>query len=279
VQKIFILMLILFPLSVHAEEKATTPPSCGTNCTYVIEGNTLTIKPIDETKEAKIRDYKDNCYFCNGDEVGDYSPWRFENITSVVIQNGITSIGDRAFEFMSTITSVDLPEGLKTIGNQAFNGCSILELNLPDSLEKIGNYGFSSTRASEIILPENLEEIGSSAFYNAMKLSSIVIPENTVFATNAFGILNEKYAHLLVIQNVYCSDTNISCQNMKNNSMMNDKVRFYQKDGNQIFYKNRWYNSANDILSGEHIKKRIFTIKEASKLSKQTGNSFKIRYK
>jgi len=48
--------------------------------------------------------------------------------------------------------------------------------------------------------------------------------------------------------------------------------------GNQIFHNNRFYNSANDILSGNYDKKRIYTIDEANRASGKK-NTFKIRYK
>lgn len=46
-----------------------------------------------------------------------------DNICSVIIPNGVTGIGDRAFEWCSLLSSIHLPDSVTSIGDYAFHGC------------------------------------------------------------------------------------------------------------------------------------------------------------
>ncbi len=233
---------------------------------------------IQGTGDMKDYDYNDNRAPWKDPNITSGSLNHAPTITSIVIGDGITSIGKQAFEFMKSVKNVVLPEGLEIVKAEAFNGCPITELHLPDSLEEIGSFAFSSTRASEIILPEGLKKIDDEAFYYTPNLSDIVIPEGTNVSVGAFGILNEKYANNIFIQNIYCAGTNTSCQALKNNSYMKDKVQFYESDGNGYFSGNKWYANVHDIGTPNYIKKRIYTVGEANKI---TGpkNRVSIKYR
>lgn len=123
-------------------------------------------------------------------------PWysQREAITSVVIENGITAIGNFNFYDLPNLTSVSIPDSVASIGEYAFKNCKALtnaaigsfafygmtnltEVVLADSVTSIGDYAFKNCSAlSAIALPANLTFIGESAFYGCSKLSSIEIP-------------------------------------------------------------------------------------------------------
>ena len=195
-------------------------------------------------------------------------------ITSIVIGDGITSIGVRAFEDMGSVRNISLPEGLKKIGIEAFNGCPISEIHLPDSLEELKDYAFYGARISNIELPENLEKIGKFSFGDTNHLLNITIPENTTISPLAFI----KEGGEVFIQNVYCSETNESCQALKNRESMNGRVQFYESGGGVYFSGNKWYANVHDIGTPNYIKKRIYTIDEANRVSSKI-NRFSIRYR
>ncbi len=102
-----------------------------------------------------------------------------DSITSVIIDNGVTSIGCYAFQHLSNLTSVTIAEGVASISEGAFTMCdSLTHVALPDSLISIGYDAFHSCPSlTHITLPENLISIGLGAFASC-GLESIIIPDS-----------------------------------------------------------------------------------------------------
>ena len=98
-------------------------------------------------------------------------------MTSVVIPNTVTSIGNYAFQ-NNRFTSVAIPDSVNRIGNYAFSGCSINTLTLPDTVETIGSGAFKYNNLTEVNIPDSLEYINSDLF-QGNQLTSINIPEGT----------------------------------------------------------------------------------------------------
>ncbi|MBR4066016.1 MAG: leucine-rich repeat domain-containing protein, partial [Bacteroidaceae bacterium] len=83
------------------------------------------------------------------------APWNeYKNsIETVIINDGIKSIGNNAFFECSGITSIDIPNSLEIIGEQAFDGCSsLVNLNIPSSVTKIGQWAFATCPGLESIV-------------------------------------------------------------------------------------------------------------------------------
>ena len=71
-----------------------------------------------------------------------------KGIKSVVIPNGVTSIGYRAFFFCSNLTSVVIPDSVTSIGDEAFYGCkNLTSITIPDSVISIGNAAFRGCKS------------------------------------------------------------------------------------------------------------------------------------
>ena len=131
-------------------------------------------------------------------------PWYqyIDRIQSVVIEDGVTTIGDYAFYGLTEATEIKIPEGVKTIGAYAFkNSTKVADVKLPDTLTKLGEsafYGCTSlnkmtipeglytiwgytfkncTSLSEVNLPNSLIKIDEAAFYGCTSLKSITIPD------------------------------------------------------------------------------------------------------
>lgn len=109
-----------------------------------------------------------------------HQPWRSfrDQITSVVVSPGITSIGDRAFTLFSKLIHVDIADSVISIGWDAFYYCSSLtNITIPQSVTYIGPLAFfHCTNLSSITLSNNITSIGSSAFEDCTNLTSITIP-------------------------------------------------------------------------------------------------------
>lgn len=81
-------------------------------------------------------------------------------------------------EFLEQIETITISSGITTIGNNAFGNCLLLtNLNLPDGLRRIGEGSFlACISLSSIILPPSLKEIGDGAFESCEKLETVSLP-------------------------------------------------------------------------------------------------------
>ena len=198
------MLFALMPTAAFAEEGNN---KCGENLTWTLDSDgTLTI-----SGSGAMADY-DNA---------DKQPWAGQrsNIKHLVVENGVTSIGNYAFRYCINLGSVDLSgaSSLSTIGDNAFHYCINLgsvDLSGASSLTTIGNYAFSSCTALESVdlskasslttiktsfsyctklksvkLNEGLKEIGGSAFNTCTSLKSIHIP-STVTAIGGYCFQN-----------------------------------------------------------------------------------------
>ena len=96
-----------------------------------------------------------------------------------VVPDGVTSIGDIAFQNNQKLKEIIIPEGVKYIWNEAFQYCeNLTSVKLPQSLVRIGRNAFDGCLSlQEIVIPDNATEIGHSAFSNCIALSKVTLPK------------------------------------------------------------------------------------------------------
>lgn len=101
-------------------------------------------------------------------------------ITSVTIEDGITSVGQYAFNGCTALNSVTLPSGITQIATYTFNKCSALSsITIPEGVTSIGKYAFNACSGlKEVELPQSLTTISGAAFQNNSALQSLTIPAN-----------------------------------------------------------------------------------------------------
>ena len=142
--------------------------SCGTNVTYTLhdEDQNGRYEQLIISGTGAMTDFNDP----------DDVPWAAycKDITSVIVQSGVTHIGACAFYLCWYLTSVSLSEGLTSIGNQAFKGCIRLSaLTVPASVESVGLNSFESLATSvsggtlTFASGSRLTSVGNDAFYYA----------------------------------------------------------------------------------------------------------------
>ena len=145
-----------------------------------------------------------------GDMGSDYytnSPWYEykEKISEVVIDDGVTSIGEGAFIRCVILKKAVISEGVTIIEDNAFFGCSTLkEIVIPEGVTSIGEKAFYSCFSlQEIVVPEGVNSIEGYVFFNCTSLQEIVIPETvTSIGERAFkgcGSLN----HVFIPKTLY----------------------------------------------------------------------------
>ncbi len=160
--------------------------TCGTNLTWNLScDGVLTISGIGDMAD----------YEMPWGETGNGAPWdaQKESITSVVIEDGVTRIGNYAFIFYPNITSLTLGNTVKSIGYQAFSGCGFTTLTLPNSLTDIDMSAFSQCSGlTAVSIPAGVTNMASSAFSGCYSLTAInVDPANTHYCS-VNGILFDK---------------------------------------------------------------------------------------
>ncbi len=119
------------------------------------------------------------------------SPWYSfrDDITTVVIEEGVLSIGNAAFYNCTNLESIIIPDSVVSVGNYAFRNCKKLEnISLPESVTLIGDYAFYDCLSlTSIIIPYGVEEIGVQTFYFCQSLKEVSIPSTvTLINSRAF---------------------------------------------------------------------------------------------
>ena len=101
-------------------------------------------------------------------------------VKKVVIEDGVTSIGDSAFESCNTLISITIPDGVTSIGESAFCNCtSLTSITIPDGVTSIEEHAFYGCNSlTSITIPGNVTSIENGMFYNCSSLTDIVIPNS-----------------------------------------------------------------------------------------------------
>ena len=147
-----------------------TSGTCGDNLTWTLADGVLTI-----SGSGAMTDYNGSSSLPTWDD-------KKTDITSVVINEGVTSIGDYAFYNYTGLISVTIPAGMTSIGEGAFRECKKL---------------------TDITIPASVKNIGDSAFYTCSKLTTVTMQGdppnlggNYVFADCAFMRFNNRGIHV-----------------------------------------------------------------------------------
>lgn len=126
-----------------------------------------------------------------GYKVGEIGDGAFSESTvkSVIISDGITRVGYRAFADCINLETIKLPESISYFSEEVFSNCSnLVNVSLPKDLKRISLtmfYGCSSLK--NIDIPDTVTEIDNNAFYGCSSLESIDLPESlTSIGLDAF---------------------------------------------------------------------------------------------
>lgn len=235
----------LVPIMASAETTATSG-TCGENVTWTLsDDGTLTI--------SGTGDMEDYSY-------GNYSPFeRNQSIKTVVIENGVTSIGNMMFYYTTSLKSVTIPDSVTSIGNTAFAYCWGLKgITIPDSVKSIGSLAFYDCNdLTNITIPNSVIVIGNSAFENCDNLTNIII-SNSVTDIGETAFRNCKKLTDIKLSNSLTSipkDMFVQCYALTNVTIPNSVTSI----GEQAF---EYCNSLASIIipkGVESIGSRAFT--------------------
>ncbi len=98
------------------------------------------------------------------------------NLTSIVIPNSTTLIGDFAFCNCTKLTSVNIPNGVDSLGDHLFYNCNLTSIEIPNSVTSIDSYAFGGCSSlTSVVIPDSVTSIDSFAFDSCSSLVSLVI--------------------------------------------------------------------------------------------------------
>lgn len=170
-----IMLLSLMPMGSFAVD-IVDRGQCGDNVYWTLDNNgTLTI-----SGEGTMKDYSEK-----------ESPF-YQNklIKSVIIENGVTSIGNYIFQYCD-FTSVTIPDSVTSIGDYAFYSCDFTSVVIPDSVTNIGDYAFAHSDLVSITIPDSVTSLGAGVFWNCLRLVSATIPKSITSIDGLFSACHE----------------------------------------------------------------------------------------
>lgn len=162
-------------LSLTASAAEVSSGQCGDNVYWTLDENgTLTI-----SGEGEMWNYQYSYPYGSPDN----SPLaKNDQIKTVIIENGVTSIGGGMFHRCGELTDVSIPNSVVNICEGAFYMCSgLTNITIPDSVILIGDDAFNYCRnITDIIIPDSVTTIGEWAFCNCSNLANLSLPNSDV---------------------------------------------------------------------------------------------------
>ncbi len=163
-----ILMIITSVPLMAVESFAAINGTTG-DCTWTLDGTVLTI-----SGNGAMEDYESNG---KHPPYQDSVPW--QTLTKVIINPGVTHVGNNAFYSCKSLTSVTIPNSVTSIGDTAFSACeSLKSIIIPNGVTSIGNAAFiSCTSLANVVIPSSVTSMGYTVFGGCESLTSIVVPD------------------------------------------------------------------------------------------------------
>lgn len=237
---------------------AESSGSCGDNATYKFDSTTGELT-ISGTGAITVGAFSTHQGLSNAIKLpGD--------IKSVVINNGITSIGGYAFWECSKITSIKIPNSVTSIGGRAFRDCSSLKsITLPPNLTNIDFSTFMwCSSLTSITIPDGVTSIDAQAFFDCSSLESIIIPKSvTDISWDAFNGCKS-------LQNVYYKGSSETWKAINidrgNDYLTNATVHYNYKLANPLEAKGKKLTVKYSKLKKSNqtiAQKKAFSVKSA----------------
>lgn len=132
--------------------------------------------------------------------IGDYAFENAGNLISVTLPKTVTRIGDDAFGFCGSLPMVTIPAGVTRIGDRAFTYCSNLAMaTFPVALQEIGENAFAQcSKLTSVAIPAEVKTIGAGAFAGCINVSAITVEDGNAHYVSVDGVLFNKEKTQLV---------------------------------------------------------------------------------
>lgn len=155
------------------EKDETQSGTCGKNGDNLTWEYNVRTKTLTISGTGAMEDY----------EYTAHAPWKkyYDEITTVIVEDGVTTIGREAFSRLVVLENVTLPDSVTEIKFHAFQGAELLEsIDLPSNLTTLGNAAFYGCyKLDNVTIPDGVETIPDSAFASCNALTNVVLGKNT----------------------------------------------------------------------------------------------------
>ena len=129
-----------------------------------------------------------------GDRV--FGGGNFYRIQSVSIGKNVQEIGEYAFRGTTGLFFIDIPGNVRTIGRGAFYESAVRNINLHQGLQTIGEAAFQESNLTSVVLPDGLSSVENGAFYYS-NVTTVSVPEHiTIIKSNAFEDVSATFASM-----------------------------------------------------------------------------------
>ena len=137
-------------------------------------------------------------------KINNYEYINREDITEVIIPDGVTIIGERAFANCKNLKRLILPESLTEISPSAFSGCENLEeVVLPKNIKKLGYRAFGDCkRLKQITIPDGIEELEWGVFAGCENLEEAILPNSIKKLDKQLFLNCKRLINVILPQNI-----------------------------------------------------------------------------
>ena len=175
---------------------STGNPTIATNAEIQLTENPTTLYAFwDDSPHWEISDSGHTLTFYGDYVMENYdehsAPWAkyYNDVTTIIINEGMTAIGDYAFYGFMMLMSVSLPSTLTSIGDSAFMNCNVMtSIEIPSNVSEIKQAAFAGSGLTSIDIPASVTTIGAQAF-RCSGLASVTVCATTppALGENAFN--------------------------------------------------------------------------------------------
>lgn len=182
---VWVMVLTLIPFGVVTASAETASGITG-DCTWTLTDGVLTISGNGAMEDYDSLGVLEDCDLGNCNH--NLSPWMDYrlDIETVIIEEGVTNIGDYAFEEFKRLNNVTVSNSVISVGSGAFANCdNLYHISIPNKVTQIGKEAFSyCNNLTSIILPYTLLNVGEFAFRRCYRLSDIYYGGNYIDKQN-----------------------------------------------------------------------------------------------
>ncbi len=234
-----LLMTIVFCITLFGAMSVSAATVASGSCSSTVSWNLDSEGTLTVSGTGVIPDYTASSF-----------PWysQKDNIVKVVIGDGITAIGTRAFSTCKKITSVTIPNSVLSIGEYAFaNDEGLTKLTLGNKLQTISPYAFYNCKGlTSVTIPDSVVTLGNNAFISCSSLTTVVIGAGLKFIGEAAFHSCSKLSNLTIGSGITEVGESAfhNCTALKNITFL----------GTQLQWNKITINSQNDALTAATVQ-------------------------